>query len=30
MTACTERQSAAPNDGVAGEGQKGMPKEGTA
>jgi hypothetical protein len=27
MTACTERQSAAPNDGVAGEGQKGMPKE---
>jgi hypothetical protein len=30
MTACTERHSAAPNDGVAGEGQKGMPKEGTA
>ena len=30
MTDRTERQSAAPNDGVAGEGQKGMPKEGTA
>jgi hypothetical protein len=30
MTACTERQSPAPNDGLAGEGQKGMPKEGTA
>ena len=30
MTACTERQSAAPNNGVVGEGQKGMPKEGTA
>jgi hypothetical protein len=29
MTACTERQPAAPNDGLAGEGQKGMPKEGT-
>ena len=30
MTACTERQKAAPDDGVGGEGQKGMPKEGTA
>jgi hypothetical protein len=30
MTACTERHSPAPNDGLAGEGQKGMPKEGTA
>jgi len=27
MTACTERHPAAPNDGIAGEGQKGMPKE---
>ena len=27
MTACTERHTAAPNDGIAGEGQKGMPKE---
>jgi hypothetical protein len=27
MTACTERQSAAPRDGFAGEGRKGMPKE---
>jgi hypothetical protein len=27
MTACTERQPAAPNNGVAGEGQKGMPRE---
>jgi len=27
MTACTERHPAAPNDGVAGEGQKGMTKE---
>ena len=27
MTACTERHPAAPNDGLAGEGQKGMPKE---
>jgi len=27
MTACTERQPAAAGDGVAGEGQKGMPKE---
>ncbi|RSM61882.1 hypothetical protein DMB66_23770 [Actinoplanes sp. ATCC 53533] len=25
MTACTERHLAAPNDGLAGEGQKGMP-----
>jgi len=30
MTACTERHRAAPYDGIAGEGQKGMPKEGTA
>ena len=30
MTACTERHPAAPDDGTAGEGQKGMPKEGTA
>jgi len=30
MTACTERHSAAPADGLAGEGQKGMPEEGTA
>ncbi len=30
MTDCTERHSAAPSDGVAGEGQKGMPKEGSA
>jgi hypothetical protein len=29
MTACTERHPAAPIDGIAGEGQKGMPKEGT-
>jgi hypothetical protein len=27
MTACTERHPAAPNDRLAGEGQKGMPKE---
>jgi len=27
MTACTERHPAAPDDGLAGEGQKGMPKE---
>jgi hypothetical protein len=27
MTACTERHPAAPADGLAGEGQKGMPKE---
>jgi hypothetical protein len=30
MTACTERQPAAPGDGLPGEGQKGMHKEGTA
>jgi hypothetical protein len=30
MTACTERHPAAPADGLAGEGQKGMPEEGTA
>ena len=30
MTACTERQPAGPDNGVAGEGQKGMPKEGSA
>jgi hypothetical protein len=30
MTACTERQSAAPINGLAGEGQKGMLREGTA
>jgi hypothetical protein len=29
MTACTERHPAAPIDGLAGEGQKGMPKEAT-
>jgi hypothetical protein len=27
MTACTERQEAAPIDGLDGEGRKGMPKE---
>jgi hypothetical protein len=27
MTACTERHPAGPNNGIAGEGQKGMPKE---
>jgi hypothetical protein len=27
MTACTERHPAAPDDGLAGEGQKGMTKE---
>jgi hypothetical protein len=27
MTACTERHPAAPNNGGAGEGQKGMTKE---
>ena len=27
MTACTERQVPAAEDGLAGEGQKGMPKE---
>jgi hypothetical protein len=26
MTACTERHSAAPTDGLTGEGQKGMSK----
>ena len=30
MTDCTERQHPAPADGLAGEGQKDMPKEGTA
>jgi hypothetical protein len=30
MTACTERQPARAADGAAREGQKGMPKEGTA
>jgi hypothetical protein len=30
MTACTERHSGEADDGLAGEGQKGMPKEGTA
>jgi hypothetical protein len=30
MTACTERHPAGPCNGVAGEGQKGMPKEGSA
>ena len=30
MTACTERHSAAHDNGIAGEGQKGMPMEGTA
>jgi hypothetical protein len=30
MTACTERHLLAPNDSVADEGQKGMPKEGSA
>jgi hypothetical protein len=29
MTACTERHPAAPKDGAAGEGQKGMPTEDT-
>ena len=27
MTACTERHPAGPNDGLAGEGQKGMTKK---
>jgi hypothetical protein len=27
MTACTERHPAGADDGIAGEGQKGMPKE---
>jgi len=30
MTDCTEPQHPAANDGVAGEGQKGMTKEGSA
>jgi len=30
MTACTERQSPAPDNGLAGAGQKGMPEAGTA
>jgi hypothetical protein len=30
MTACTEQHPAAPGEGLTGEGQKGMPKEGTA
>jgi hypothetical protein len=30
MTACTERHPAELTDGLAGEGQKGMPKEGSA
>ena len=30
MTACTERHPAAPMDGLAGEGQKGMREAGTA
>jgi hypothetical protein len=30
MTACTERHPAAATNGAEGEGQKGMPKEGTA
>ena len=30
MTACTERHPAGPDDGMAGEGQKGMQEEGTA
>jgi hypothetical protein len=30
MTACTERHLAGLADGAEGEGQKGMPKEGTA
>ncbi len=30
MTACTERHPAAPAYGAEGEGQKGMPKEGSA
>ena len=30
MTDCTERHPAAPSRGIAGEGQKGMQKEGTA
>jgi hypothetical protein len=30
MTACTERHPAAPDNGLVGEGQKGMHKEGSA
>jgi len=30
MTDCTERHTSPLDDGLAGEGQKGMPKEGTA
>ena len=30
MTASSERHRVAPYDGIAGEGRKGMPKEGTA
>jgi hypothetical protein len=30
MTDCTERHPAEARDGLAGEGQEGMPKEGTA
>jgi hypothetical protein len=30
MTDCTERHLAAPNDGMDGEGQEGMPKESSA
>jgi hypothetical protein len=30
MTARTERHGAEPNDGLAGDAQKGMPKEGSA
>ncbi len=30
MTACTEQHTPAANNGIAGEGQKGMHKEGTA
>jgi hypothetical protein len=30
MTACTEQQLAGAGNGIAREGQKGMPKEGTA
>jgi hypothetical protein len=30
MIACTERHLAAPTDGLSGEGQKSMPREGTA
>ena len=29
MTACTERHTPPAHNGLAGEGQKGMPKEGT-